>query len=109
MEYLYSKEKDTLLEEYTQKLSSMTDEERIDFFKKLPEETRRELYLYMRWETEKAKSERLYLEAKREHLKEERQQLLKEREKIIAKEIEEAYSALEACIKADMFNNIGKA
>lgn len=110
MEYLYSKEKDTLLEQYTKELSSMnTDEERIAFFKKLPEETRKELYFFMRWETEKARSEKLYLETKIEHLKEQRQQLLKEREEAITKEIDIAYSVLEACIKADMFNNIGES
>ena len=110
MEYLYNKEKDTQLEEYTKELASLdTEEERVAFFEKLPIETRKELYLYMQWEAEKAKSERLLLEARKEHLEEQREQLLREREEIIWRNVEEALALAEAYDKARLFNNIGEA
>ncbi len=107
--YLYDKEKDTLLEGYTKKLSTMTDEERVAFFEKLSQEEMRELYSYMKWQTAAERSKRLYLEAKNRFLKEQREQLKKEREEILRSQIDEAISLLDMCEKSRIFNNIGEA
>ena len=107
--YLYDKEKDTLLEGYTKKLSTMTDEERVAFFEKLSQEEMRELYSYMKWQTAAERSKRLYLEAKNRFLREQREQLKKEREEILRSQIDEAISLLDMCEKSRIFNNIGEA
>ena len=107
--YLYDKEKDTLLEGYTKKLSTMTDEERVAFFEKLSQEEMRELYSYMKWQTAAERSKRLYLEAKNRFLREQREQLKKEREEILRSQIDEAISLLDMCEKSRFFNNIGEA
>lgn len=106
--YLYDKEKDTLLEGYTKKLSTMTDEERVAFFEKLSQEEMRELYSYMKWQTAAERSKRLYLEAKNRFLREQREQLKKEREEILRSQIDEAISLLDMCEKSRIFNNIGE-
>ena len=107
--YLYDKEKDTLLEGYTKKLSTMTDEERVAFFEKLSQEEMRELYSYMKWQTAAERSKRLYLEAEQKFLKEQREQLMKEREDILRSQIDEAISILDICEKSRIFNNLGEA
>ena len=107
--YLYDKEKDTTLEGYISELSTMTDEERVSFFEKLSVEERKELYSYMKWQAAAERSERLYLEAKKEFLIEQRQQIMKEREEILRSQIDEAISILDICEKSRIFNNLGEA
>ena len=107
--YLYDKEKDTTLEGYITELSTMTDEERVSFFEKLSVEERKELYSYMKWQAAAERSERLYLEAKKEFLIEQRQQLMKEREEILRNQIDEALALLDIYEKSRIFNNKGEA
>ena len=102
--YLYDKEKDTTLEGYITELSTMTDEERVSFFEKLSVEERKELYSYMKWQAAAERSERLYLEAKKEFLIEQRQQIMKEREEILRSQIAEALSLLDIYEKSRIFN-----
>lgn len=107
--YLYDKEKDERLEAVCTKIASLpTDEERLEYIKEIPLETRGELISYMKWENAKARSKRLQAEARAEVLKEKNLKLRQEKENL-TRDIHETLKAIEALNNSALFSAIGDA
>ncbi len=107
--YLYDKEKDARLEAILQEFSSIpTQEGKIEFVKKIPIETRYELFSYLKWEKAKLRSKKLQLEAKAEVLREEIKEMRANNEEL-RKSIYDNIRVLRALDNPSQFMFIGEA